>query len=259
MKTLNSKLIALMIVTSILGVGCGKSKSVDTGSANGIITVSPTGATTGGTGTSPTSPNGPGSTTTSSNSNSVDFSPVSFEEFSNYVAMHPLNSPNNYKITVDLSDAGSGRYAGSVKISYVDNGYQYEGKFSAGSGVNQDLTGLKDGNMMEAEYNRWFMLDGKYYFSAYFQDAYGAIVLVFDNYVNLGDAQGSGVVSGSVYYKNFAQSYVQQSPYRKCWYIYSGPYNCRATAVMDKSAVYPGDGYRKLGTFSGLSKAAVMK
>ena len=113
--------------------------------------------------------------------------------------------------------------------------------------------------MMEAEYNRWFTLNGKYYFSAYFQDAYGAVVLVFDNYVNLGDAQGSGVVSGSVYYKNFAQSYVQQSPYRKCWYIYSGPYNCRANAVMDKSAIYPGDGFKKLGTFSGLSKAAVMK
>lgn len=261
MKTLNSKLMVLMIVTSILGVGCGKSKSVDTSSANGIYTVSPTATTTtgGSSGTVPTSPTGSGTTTTPSSPNSVEFSPISFEEFSNYVASHPLNNPTNYKITVDLSDAGSGRYAGTVKISYVDNGYKYEGTFSAGSGNNQDLTGLKDNGMMEAEYNHWFVLNGKYYFTAYFQDAYGAIVLVFDSYVNQGDAQGTGVVSGSVYYKNFAQSYVQQSPYRKCWYIYSGPYDCRASAVMNKSAVYPGDGFKKLGTFSGLSKAAVMK
>lgn len=254
MTTFNSKLIFLMVAFSLMGVGCGKSSSFETNSANGANQANNNGAI-------PVSPDGVGTSGTGvvSGSNTVDFVPVSIAEFNSYVAMHALNSPNNFKLTVDLQDAGNGRYAGAVKISYVDTGYQYEGKFEAGSGTNQDLYKLQDAGMMEAEYNRWFILNNQYYFSAYFQDAYGAIVLVFDNYINQGDAQGTGFVSGSVYYKNFAQSYVQQSPYRKCWYIYSGPYNCRASAVMDKSTPYPGDGYRKLGTFSGLSKAAAMK
>ncbi len=256
MKTFNSKLIILLAAVALTGVGCGKSSNLQTnlvtpvsGQNNpGVIPVSPDG---GGTGS------GTGSSTSATNV--VDFTPVSLQEFNSYVALHPLNNPTNMKLTVDLQEAGNGRYAGSVKISYTDTGYNYEGKFEAGSGTNQDIYKLKDPGLMEAEFNRWFIINGKYYFSAFFQDAYGAIVLVFDNYVNQGDAQGTGVLSGSVYYKNFAQSYAQQSPYRKCWYIYSGPYNCRASAVIDKSSPYPGDGYRKLGTFTGLSKAAAMK
>lgn len=254
MKTFNSKLIVLLAAFSLLGVGCGKSNSFDTnvGTSNVYQTNNP--------GLIPVSPDGTGTTSSASTgSNTVDFVPVSIAEFNSYVAMHPLNNPTNFKISVDLHNAGNGRYAGTVKLSYVDSGYQYSGTFSAGDGTNQDMYKLRDAGLMEAEFNRWFIINNQYYFSAFFQDAYGAIVLVFDNYVNQGDAQGTGYVSGSVYYKNFAQSYAQQSPYRKCWYIYDGPYNCRASAVIDKSSVYPGDGYRKLGTFSGLSKADVMK
>ncbi|MEK2645767.1 hypothetical protein [Bdellovibrio sp. BCCA] len=256
MKTFNSKLIFLLAVFALAGVGCGKSNEFQTNSANGVyqpIT---------NDGSTPVSPEGPGSGTStgsSTGSNTVNFTPVSIAEFNSYVAMHPLNNPSNFKLTVDLQNAGNGRYAGSVKISYVDTGYNYEGRFEAGSGTNVDMYKLKDAGLMEAEFNRWFIINGKYYFSAFFQDAYGAIVLVFDNYINQGDAQGSGAVSGRVYYKNFAQSYAQQSPYRKCWYIYEGPYNCRASAVINKNTPYPGDGYRLLGTFSGLDKAAAMK
>lgn len=253
MKTFNSKLIFLMAAFSLMGVGCGKSSSLQANSANVVQTNQ-----NNNPGVIPVSPDG-GGTGSATGSNTVDFVPVSINEFNSYVAMHPLNNPNNFKLTVALEDAGNGRYAGSVKIAYQDTGAQYEGKFEAGTGTNQDIYKLKDAGLMEAEFNRWFIINGQYYFSAYFQDAYGAIVLVFDSYVNQGDAQGTGVVSGSVYYKNFAQSYAQQSPYRKCWYIYSGPYNCRSSVVMDKSSPYPGDGYRKLGTFSGLSKAAAMK
>lgn len=256
MKTFNSKLILTMAAFALMGVGCGQSNQFQTNSV-----VQP--PLIGGEGIIPDSPDGSGTNTgngsTTTGSNTVTFTPVSISEFNSYVAMHPLNNPTNFKLTVDLNNAGNGRYAGVVKISYVDTGYQYEGKFEAGSGTNVSYKGMKDNGLMEAEFNRWFIINGKYYFSAYFQDAYGAIVLVVDNYINQGDAQGSGTLSGSVYYKNFAQSYVQQSPYRKCWYIYDGPYNCRASAVMNKNTPYPGDGYRKLGTFSGLSKAAAIK
>lgn len=253
MKTFNSKLIVLLAMFSLMAVGCGKSEQFQTNS-NGVTPLNNNGAI-------PVSPDGPQGSSGSAvtGSNTVDFTPVSIAEFNSYVAMHPLNNPMNFKITVDLSNAGNGRYAGIVKLSYSDTGYNYEGRFEAGSGTNVDMYDLRDAGLMEAEYNRWFILNGKYYFSAVFQDNYGAIVLVFDNYVNQGDAQGSGFVSGSVYYKNFAQSYATQSSYRKCWFLYNGPYNCRASAVINKDAPYPGDGFRKLGTFSGLSKAAAMK
>lgn len=257
MKKLNSKLILLLATASLLGVGCNKSDNFQGLNANVPQPIVP-----GADGSIPGSPNGSGGgTTTNPNTgeNTVTFVPVSIAEFNSYVAMHPLNSPTDFKLTVDLQNAGNGRYSGMVKISYIDTGYNYEGKFEAGSGTNEDLYKLKDAGLMEAEFNRWFIVNNKYYFSAFFQDTYGAIVLVIDNYVNQGDAQGGGIMSGSVYYKNFAQSYAQQSPYRKCWYIYDGPYNCRASAVINKDTPYPGDGYRKLGTFSGLSKAAALK
>lgn len=250
MTQLNFKLTILVAIIAILEVGCGNSNS----GLSGANVTTPNVSTE-----VPSAPVGSTIDSTTSQTNTVDFSPVSIEEFNSYVAMHALNSPNSFKLTVALTHAGSNRYAGSVKISYQDTGYQYEGKFEAGSGTNQDLYKLRDAGLMEAQYNHWFIIDGKYYFSAFFQDAYGAIVLVFDNYVNQGDAQGSGLVSGSVYYKNFAQSYAQQSPYRKCWFLYNGPYDCRATSVINKSSIYPGDGYRKLGTFSGLSLAAALK
>lgn len=253
MKTLNSKLILLLATVALLGVGCSRNNDMQGGFAN-----QPIGP--GGNGNIPNSPNGSGAGSSApAGANTATFVPVSIAEFNSYVAMHPLNNPTDFKLTVDLQSAGNGRYAGVVKISYADTGYRYEGKFEAGSGTNQDLYKLKDAGLMEAEFNRWFIINNKYYFSAFFQDAYGAVVLVIDDYVNQGDAQGGGTMSGSVYYKNFAQSYAQQSPYRKCWYIYDGPYDCRASAVISKNTPYPGDGYRKLGTFSGLSKAAVFK
>lgn len=96
--------------------------------------------------------------------------------------------------------------------------------------------------------------NGKTVFSAVFQDSLGALVIVIDNSLNQGDGQGTGTLSGSIYYKNFPQSHAAQSPYRKCWFL-TGLYSCRASAVTDKTSLYPGDGFIKLGTFSGLSKS----
>lgn len=260
MKTFNSKHTLLVATFALLAIGCGKSEQFSTtsdlnGGAGvindpGLIPVSPDGDNGGSNGGYV-------------GSNTVSFKPVSLAEFNSYVALHPLNAPTNINLTVDMFNAGNGRYAGDIKLSYTDNGLQYEGVFSAGEGQNQDIKGLRDNNVMEAEFNRWYIVNGKYYFSAYFQDQYGALVLVFDEYINGGDAQGSGTVSGTVYYKNFAQSYATQSPYRKCWFIYNGVFNCRSNVVNNKnqaptSANMLADGYRKLGTFSGLDRAAAM-
>lgn len=250
MKTFNSKSMVLLAAFALLAVGCGKS------GMNASQTYQPPILDNDGSAV-PVSPDGGGSGggTGSTSSQTVAFTPVSFQEFNSYVALHPLNNPTDIKLTVSLNEVQNGRFAGRVNIGYTDTGYNYSATFEAGSGTNVKMYALKDSNMLEAEYNRWFLLNGQYYFSAYFQDAYGAIVLVFDKYINQGDGQGTATVSGTVYYKNFAQSYAPQSPYRKCWYIYDGPYTCRSNAVMNKKSAVP-DGFKKLGTFSGLSKAA---
>lgn len=253
MKTLNTKLMVLLAAFSLLGVGCGDSNSFqtlsnggDTNTGGGGVIVAPGGEEPG--------------TGTGNYTNKATFTPVSFTEFSNYVSVHALNNPSNYKVTVNLTAVESGRYAGDVKISYTDAGYNYEATFTAGAGRNVKYDSLHDNNTLESEFNRWFAFGGKTVFSGYFQDKYGSIVLIVDNAVNQGDGQGGGYVTGSIYYKNFAQSYATQSPYRKCWFIYNGPYDCRSGAVSNKTSLYPTDnGYRKLGTFTGLSQAAAFQ
>ena len=251
MKTLNTKMMVLLAAFSLIGVGCGDSNSFQTLS-NGV--------NPGGGGDLIVSPETGGGGGTGNYTNQATFTPVSFTEFNSYVAVHSLNNPSNYKVTVNLTAVESGRYAGDVKISYTDAGYNYEATFSAGSGKNAKYSNLHDNNTLESEFNRWFTYGGKTVFSGYFQDKYGSIVLVVDNAVNQGDGQGGGYVTGSIYYKNFAQSYAQQSSLRKCWFIYDGPYDCRSGAVSNKTSLYPTDnGYRKLGTFTGLSQAAAFQ
>ena len=247
MKTLNLKLALILATVAVFGAGCGSSSSDNVTAPiinTGDVPVSPDGVYTSG-----------GSYT--ADQKTAVFTPVSLEMMNNYAYLHPLNDPKDIAVTIDLQEVKNGRYAGSVKISYTDNGQRIVGTFKAGRHQNDNFSSLRDNDKLDAEFNRWFIINGKYYFSAYFQDAYGGLIVVFDNYVNQGDAQGTGVVSGAVYFRNFPQSYATQSPYRSCWYIYDGPYDCRAEAVTKKNAIYPANGYRKLGTFSGLSKAAV--
>lgn len=247
--------MVLLVAFSLIGVGCGDSNSFQT------LSTDNTGAGTGDNGGVIVSPGGETpSTGTGSYTNQAAFTPVSFTEFSNYVAVHALNNPTNYKVTVNLTAVESSKYAGSVKISYSDAGYNYEATFTSGAGRNYKYDNLHDNNTLESEFNRWFTFGGKTVFSGYFQDKYGSVVLIVDNAVNQGDGQGGGYVTGSIYYKNFAQSYATQSSYRKCWFIYDGPYDCRSAAVSNKTSLYPTDnGYRKLGTFTGLSKAAAFQ
>ncbi|WP_413557421.1 hypothetical protein [Bdellovibrio sp. HCB209] len=256
-KQFNAPAMILVTAIALLGVGCGNNKMtvaestaavVDSGGGTGYIPTSPDGSTGSGSGTGNVS-----------YSNEGTFTPVSINEMNNYVGTRPMNNPTDFKLKVQLSDVGSGKYAGTVTLSYTDSGVRYTGTFSAGTGKNASYSGLKDNNTLEAEYNRFFTSGGKTVFSGFFQDQWGGVVLVVDNVISQGDAQGGTIVTGSLYYKNFAQSYATQSPYRKCWFIYDGPYNCRSGSVINKSAVIPNDGYKKLGTFSGISKTAAFQ
>ncbi len=248
---MKNKILLLLFIVSFVGVGCSSKKSDATPPAGSTPVV-----------TNPVDPGAPGGTgtgggLTTASGDTVEFVPVDFATFNSYVGTHPLNSPKNIKVSVNLKDNGSLRYYGSIKISYEDNGQTNTGTFESGSGTNQNLSGLKDNDVMESIYNYWFKSGTTTVYSGLYQDVYGSIVFVVDKSLDQGDGQGSAYVSGSVYFKNFAQSQATQSPYRKCWFIYNGPYNCQSSTVMAKSAIYPttGEGYRKLGTFSGMSRA----
>lgn len=210
----------------------------------------------------PTNPDGTtgsgvGGSSTSNGGTSTTFVPVSFAEFTKYVATHPLNDPKNFKISVNLIKNSNLRFSGQVQLSYEDTGRLYNGVFESEDVQNVNFSGKSyDNGVNESNYNYWYKdSTGKVVFSGFFQDEYGAIILVVDNQVNTSDASGSSFVSGTVWYKNFAQSVNPQSAYRKCWFLYDGPYDCRSQNIIKKSSLDPSDGgYRKLGRFSGLSK-----
>lgn len=252
---MKTKILLLLFIASFVGIGCSSNKKSD---------ATPPAAETPPVAENPVNPAAPGGGGTggglaSADGDVVDFVPVDFKTFESYVGTHPLNSPKNIKLSVNLKDNGSLRYYGTIKVSYEDNGQPFQGVFESGSGKNQNVSGLKDNDVMESVYNFWYntKATGKLVFSGLYQDQWGSIVLVVDKSLDQGDGQGSSYVSGSVYFKNFAQSFATQSPYRKCWFIYVGPHDCRSNIVMSKSdAIYPStdEGYRKLGTFSGMSR-----
>lgn len=255
-------LLLLTVLALITGVGCNSKKNEVASETTPVVTTTTETGTPAGGGTD--------GGLTATGGDTVTFVPVSFSIFNAYVGSHPINSPKNIKINVDLKDNGELRYYGAIRISYEDNGQTNVGTFESGEGKNQAISGGRDNGVMESVYNYWFSKDGKTVFSGFFQDRNGSIVLVIDNSADQGDGQGSTYVSGSVYFKNFPQSSAVQSQYRKCWFIYptpfpgtyAGPYDqtvhdCRSGTVMTKSALYPttAEGYRKLGTFSGLKRA----
>ncbi|MFZ4402603.1 MAG: hypothetical protein ACOYOK_00745 [Pseudobdellovibrionaceae bacterium] len=246
MKTTNLKMLILAALCSGLVVGCGNKKSGGEAAADAPAATD--------TGAPVNIDNGNDSGSSNGNGDTVTFKPVSLAEMNSYVATHPLNSPTNIKININLSNVAENRYGGEVRISYRDAGQNYEGIFASGTGRNQSAKGLKDNDVWEPNFNYWFNLSGQLSFSGFFQDNYGAIVVIVDGGANQGDGQGSGsVVSGTVWYRNFAQTFAPQSTYRKCWFVYTGPYSCRSAAVINKSSLTV-DGFTKLGTFSGLSK-----
>lgn len=247
----NSKLILTLATLALISVGCAKEMKADGSQVISPPVVNPTFPVN--------APPGQGAGTPGDNwsyGSTAAFTPDSLTIFNTYVATHPLNNPTNVKINVNLVDVGGSRFGGQVKIAYDDAGQHYEGYFVAGTGKNEEYSSYdtnRDVGLYHAQYNYWF--NGSKNFTGYFQDSYGAIVLVIDNVLNQGDGQSSATVSGSIWFKNFTQSMAPQGSERYCWFIYKGPYNCRSTTVMDKSNAYPSDGYRRLGTFTGLSRS----
>lgn len=159
----------------------------------------------------------------------------------------PMNNPQNIRINLNMVKTGN-TFGGTATVTYTDNGYPYEGYFTAGS--SSDVT----------KYNIVFTTGGQNVWHAVFEDFMGGLVVVIDQIVDLGDGQGpQDSVGGSVWFKNFGLTYAPHPP-TYCWFVSIGPYDCRPWPKdkgMDSASTKdPGAGYEKLGTFSGLSVKA---
>lgn len=168
---------------------------------------------------------------------------VSTSRMSDYTG-RPMNNPTNIKVNVNLEKYGSG-YGGHVSISYDDNGYHEEGYFTSGS------------SEQEVKYNIWFHKSGEYAYHGFFEDFLGGVILVIDEWIDLGDGAGpEDKIGGSIWFKNFGLTYAPHPPTR-CWFVSLGPYDCRSwktdRGVETTRAIDPDSGYQKLGTFTGMS------
>jgi hypothetical protein len=257
----SQKVLVIAVLGAFMAVGCSKKSSSSNSDTTVAVVPPPT------TVTPVPIPTGTSGSPTPIGGNTVAFQPVSQMMMEAYTGagpnQHPLNNPSNYRLTVALHNVGEYHYAGEIRISYTDNGQTYTGIFTAPDGKNEAFPSNgynRDVGLYKAQYNYWFNYQNQTVFSGFFQDPYGAIVLVLDNSNNLGDGQGATTISGSVWFRNFATTYAQQSDLRNCWFIYMGPYDCRNDIVATKSGLYPASqsntdttNYRLLGTFSGLS------
>jgi hypothetical protein len=135
-------------------------------------------------------------------------------------------------------------YYGNVSVNYSYYGQTYNAFYSAPAGNNSTINSLNNNGQLTASYNTLY--NGGTNFSGFFQNAVGAAVLSISSV----DANGCG--SGAIYYENFAYTGAVQSPFRECWFISAGPFDCQDGAIENKSSLVPGSGYTLLGTFTGL-------
>lgn len=258
------KKVPLLLITSLL-FGCAKeTKTSSAGAA--------------GTGTTST-------TSVLSTLPQVTLKLVSSTAFAAYSTYYnyysPFNqvapattNPTDLKLGVKLtSDQGvggyGGRYSGQVVIgyNYVDtNGVtQYqESVFKAEHVQNPSIDQGRDNGTWRDEFNRFFKSYGNNAFSGFFSDPYGAIVFVVEGSTISNTGVETGLLYGSIYFRNYEASSsplnpsARMSPYRTCWFIYTGPFNCNSESVKSKSSIVP-DGYTKLATFSNLPKTDAFK
>jgi hypothetical protein len=172
----------------------------------------------------------------------ASFQVTSLNVMSEYTG-RPMNNPQQIEVNLNLAKYGDST-GGTVRISYSDNGYRYEGYFTAGH------------SEAESQYNKWFTKSGKKVWHGFFEDYLGAIVVVIDGVTDLGDGgTADQTATGSVWFKNFGYTYAPRPP-AWCWFVSLGPYDCRAwkdgNGVATTRSVNPDNGYKKLGTFSGL-------
>ena len=197
---------------------------------------------------------------------SVPFQPDNAQVLAEYVVTHPLNHPTDFRVYFDFKDqTGTGRWGGQVVIGYRDNGQIYTGNFTTfnPTGKTHNQVSYKNWykGLPNSEFNQWFTWQNKRVFHGFFQDPYGAIIVIFDGGLDEGDGQGPQMLSGSIWFKNFRIAPAPQfigGDGEQCWFLLPpSPYECATFKGGDgkihtQSRLYPADGYKRLGTFSGV-------
>lgn len=197
------------------------------------------------------------------------------------------NAPTNAKIGINLykiatyAKTGGGfdySFGGLVSIQFKDGTSNYSDEFRSDSFGDGNCGQYGDcntvsGNGQNHKYNLFSSdypeLGGSVGFHGFFEDtrvqrlAYGyqqmggAVILVIDSTVDLGDGAGPTSANGSIWFKNYFQNTsMGPIPLTHCWFISAGPYDCRSwksgDGVNTKASMYPNNGYVKLGTFTNL-------
>jgi hypothetical protein len=195
--------------------------------------------------------------------------------------------PTNVLINLDLN-----RTSDAVIIAYTENGRIYEAVGGTQHPCATDPNGYNAKVMQyswmfttspfdsisnyfcrpsvqDKSLNRWYTQNGQAVWKGFFQDSYGAYVVVIDRALSQGDGQPAEFVGGRVYFQNF-QTSLPSSPVqgntKMCWQITRGPYDCRTfisgSGIDMTSSLYPNNNgpnakpWQLLGEFSGLPRAA---
>jgi len=200
------------------------------------------------------------------------------------------NSPTNTRVVVNItkvatfSKAGGGydyAYGGYVSFKFTDGTRNFTDVFSSkwlgegNCGIYGDCNTVKNNeanhkyNLLSSDYPE---LRGEIGYHGFFEDAGvprlipplpyqpifgGALILVIDSTNDAGDGAGPTAANGSIWFKNYVGNYpMGPLPYTNCWFISSGPYDCRSwksgDKVNTKQSIYPTNGYVKLGNFYNL-------
>lgn len=255
----------------ITAVGCGGKKGIGS-------------AATAPVGSNPNVPpvTDPNPTTPSSAGATIALENVDAETLSDYVGW-TVGLPTDIKIVVNIKRVATfsrptggveHAFGGKVSIKFKEGTTSYTDDFTSlpfASSYNT-VTGVEANNThnrLSADYPE---LGGKIGYHGFFEDMRvqrlvpptpyapifgGAIILVIDQTNDAGDGQGPTLANGSVYFKNFIGQYpMGPLPNTHCWFISSGPYDCRSwpsgNGVNTKASIYPNNGYVKLGSFTGL-------
>ncbi|MCM2281537.1 MAG: hypothetical protein NDI61_06795 [Bdellovibrionaceae bacterium] len=246
-------LMTLLIAASFgMNLGCAKEKggaaSTPAPTAAGTFPQAPRGDGTGGSGTLAGS--------------EVPLTVESRSRLAEFFFQEPVNDPQNIRIGMDVGVEGNG-FGGELWIKFEDNGRVREAVLST---VHPWYSGVSD-----ASKNQWFQYNGQTVFKGYFQDEYGAVIVVIDNTLSQGDGSPAELIGGTVYFQNFQKTVwqnPQQGPLRMCWQIELGPYDCRATmkvgtpSAWSPTGLYPVEiseswdtPYKRLGSFFNMVRS----
>lgn len=253
----NKSLVVLSgVLLSLIFSSCAKDSSSDASSTT---------ATAANT-TTATSPSVPGSSSSSGATVSLSVGITALRGMFPPTSKYPnaVSNPQNIQMNISTANSGSG-YAGTVVVSFIDNG-----NGGALRSANLSTNHPYYGTTSNASYNNWVTVGTQTVWHGFFQDAFGAVIVVIDNAIGLGDGSSS-TVSGSVWFQNFGGTGIQGTQ-KMCWQITIGPFDCRSflTAIdydslpVSSSSVYPQNAgpdrpaYTKLGSFYGMNRSQAL-